>query len=72
MAASAGGGVVILWMAAPVSAPTTAGILENLARAKRWLAYLRATRPDDTIIAPWVTWLLQHPRLRRSARRAAR
>ncbi len=57
MAASAGGGVVILWMAAPVSAPTTAGILENLARAKRWLAYLRATRPDDTIIAPWVTWV---------------
>jgi hypothetical protein len=48
---------VILWMAHPVSAPTTDGIYANIARATRWLAYLRATRPDDTIIAPWVTWV---------------
>lgn len=26
----------------------------NLERAKRWLAWLRADLPDDTVIAPWI------------------
>lgn len=54
MAARAGGGVVLIYMAAPVSAPTIEGIRANLARARRWLWWLRRTRPEDTIVAPWV------------------
>lgn len=43
-----------MYMAAPVGAPTVTEIRANLARARRWLWYLRRTRPDDTILCPWI------------------
>lgn len=46
--------MMLLYMAAPVGASTVAHIHLNLERAKRWLWYLRRTRPDDTIVAPWI------------------
>jgi hypothetical protein len=46
--------VSLLYLAHPVSAPTVEGIRANLARAKRWLWWLRRTRPGDTVMAPWI------------------
>lgn len=54
----------VLYMAAPLS-PTELefvlvggdpdhALLDNLDRAERWLAWLRRSFPDVTIIAPWI------------------
>ena len=45
---------MIIYMAAPVGAPTVTEIRANLARARRWLWWLRRTRPNDTILCPWI------------------
>ena len=42
------------YMAHAVSAPTVDGIWANLARAERWLWWLRKSYPEMTIIAPWI------------------
>ena len=45
---------MIVYLAAPVSAPTIKGVRENIARAKRWLSYAKKRWPQWTIIAPWI------------------
>lgn len=44
----------IVWMAHPLSAPTPEGITANLARAKRWLAWLYRTFPNVDFAAAWI------------------
>ena len=41
---------LVLYMAHPLGGDVDA----NLKRALRWLAWLRRTRPEATIIAPWI------------------
>ena len=48
---------MLIYLAHPVSAPTLDGIRANLARAKRWLVYLRSAYPDDVVAAPWIPWV---------------
>lgn len=43
----------VVYLAAPVSAPTIDGVRANLARAKRWLWALRCAT-DWSICAPWI------------------
>jgi hypothetical protein len=44
----------IVWMMHPLSAPTPEGIDANLARAKRWLAWLYRTFPNVDFAAAWI------------------
>jgi hypothetical protein len=41
----------------PVGAPTPEGVKANLARAKRWAAWLMKSRPNDTILASWMLYV---------------
>lgn len=45
----------LVYLAAPVGAPTAAGVTENLQRAKRWLRWAYLAHPDVSPIAPWIT-----------------
>lgn len=47
----------IIYVAHPLSAPTTEGIEENKQSALRWLAWCRKTFPTYTFIAPWISTL---------------
>lgn len=38
--------------------PRRAALMANLARAQRWLVWLRRTFPSDTFIAPWIAAVL--------------
>ena len=50
---------VELWyMAHPVGAADRAGVEANLARAGRWLTWLRRCEPGVAILAPWLGNLL--------------
>ena len=44
----------VIYMCHPLGADTDAGISANLARALRWLAWLRKSFPATTFIAPWI------------------
>jgi hypothetical protein len=37
-----------------LSAPYSGDVVNNLARARRWLAYLRKTYPDAEFVTPWI------------------
>lgn len=41
-----------------VAHPVSGDVKENIARALRWLAYLRRTDRQNTYIAPWVAALM--------------
>ena len=44
----------VVYMCHPLGAPTEAGISANLARALRWLNWLRKSFPETTFVAPWI------------------
>lgn len=44
----------VVYLAAPVGAATPEGVLENIARAKRWYLRLCNTQPDCAFIANWI------------------
>lgn len=44
----------IAWMAHPLSAPTPEGVVANLARAKRWLAWLYRSFIGVDFAAAWI------------------
>jgi hypothetical protein len=46
----------LIFMAHPVGGDVSA----NLARAKRWLRWLQDKLPDDSIIAPWISYCEVH------------
>jgi hypothetical protein len=48
----------LVYMAAPVGAPTPAEVDANVARAVRWFSFLLDAEPDVAIIAPWLAALL--------------
>lgn len=60
MARGLGRGVkrFVFYMAHPVSAPDADGIKANIARALRWLAWLRRSFTAVTFVAPWVATML--------------
>jgi hypothetical protein len=45
---------LVLYVAHPLGAPDRAGLDANLARAMRWLSWLRRAFPDTTFVAPWI------------------
>ena len=49
---------MVLYVAAPLGAPDRAGLEANLARAMRWLSWLRRSFPETTFIAPWIAAVL--------------
>ncbi len=48
----------VFYVAAPLGAPDRAGLEANLARAMRWLAWLRRRFPEATFVAPWIAAVL--------------
>lgn len=44
----------IWYFAFPIDAPGVAGVADSLARAGRWLAWLRDLEPRRAITAPWL------------------
>lgn len=51
----------VWFMAHPVRACERYTLPENLARARRWLAALRAEVPGDVFVAPWIDELEENP-----------
>jgi hypothetical protein len=48
----------VLYVAHPISPGDGETIGENLQRAMRWFAWLRAAFPQDTFIAPWIATVM--------------
>lgn len=46
--------MLVFWMAHPIAASTRAGVMDNVARAKRWLPWLFLAFPDRVTIAPYL------------------
>lgn len=49
---------LVLYVAHPLGAPDRAGLEANLARAMRWLRWLRRAFPETTFVAPWIAAVL--------------
>lgn len=49
---------LVNYVAAPLGAPDRARLEANIARAMRWLSWLRRSFPESTFIAPWIAAVL--------------